>query len=297
MFENFKANMARKNIAKVDAKRDAGLSIPSGVELHEGIAYGSHAMQTLDVSLPKDVKNPPLIVNVHGGGYFYGSTLPYRFYCADLARRGFAVVSFNYRLAPEFKFPTPLYDLNAVMEWCLGPGKKYGYDTDNIFMVGDSAGAQIASQYAAICTNPEYAEIMEIQPPKGLTFRALGLNCGMYDLPPILKTMGTEPGDVFPWYFGKDGSALGKKADVLRYITADYPPCYLVSSPGDFLMKLCEPMANFLKKQGVEAKFKIYGGDKTPHVFHVNLRNSAGRMANDDEMAFFRRHLVGREEE
>lgn len=291
MFEKFKANMARRSIAKVDAKRDAGLKIPDEVTLHEGIAYGEHKM-TLDVSLPKGVENPPLIVNVHGGGYFYGSTATYRYYCADLARRGFAVVSFNYRLAPEFKFPTPLYDLNDVMRWCLANGEKYGFDTDNIFMVGDSAGAQLASQYAAIATNPEYAALMEITPPKGLRFRALGLNCGMYNLPVVLKNMGKDPGDVFPWYFGDDIAPLGKKIDVLSFITADYPPAYLFSSPGDFLMRFCEPMANHLRKCGVEAKFKIYGGEKTPHVFHINLRHPIGKQANDDEMAFFRRYLA-----
>lgn len=295
MFTKIQAAMARRSIANVDAKRDAGLKIPDEVELHEAITYGEHKMHTLDVSLPKGVSNPPLIVNVHGGGYFYGSTLPYRYYCADIARRGFAVVSFNYRLAPEFKFPTPLYDLNAVMHWCLSHAAEYGFDTDNIFMVGDSAGAQLASQYAAICTNPEYAAIMEITPPETLRIRALGLNCGMYDLPVILKNIGEDPKDVFPWYFGYDVSRLGKKIDVLSYITADYPPAYLISAPGDFLMKLCEPMANFLKKRGVEAKYKIYGGEKTPHVFHVNVRHPAGQIANDDEMAFFRKHLKAEE--
>ena len=291
MFENFKANMARKSVAKVDAKRNAGLKIPKDVDLREAIAYGSHGMNTLDVNLPKGVENPPLIVNVHGGGYFYGGTEPYRYYCASLAQMGFAVVSFNYRLAPEFKFPTPLYDLNDVMAWCLAHADEYGFDTDNIFMVGDSAGAQIASQYAVICTNPEYSRLMGITPPEGLRFRALGLNCGMYDLPPILKDMGTEVGDVLPWYFGKDGSKLGKKADVLHYVTADFPPSYLITSKGDFLCKCCEPMAYLLKKRGVEVKYKIYGGEKTPHVFHVNVRHPIGQEANRDEINFFRKHL------
>ena len=291
MFEKYKAKMARSSIAKVDAKRDAGLSIPSDVKLIEDIAYGPEAEQTLELSLPVDVENPPLIVNVHGGGYFYGSAKTYRFYCADLAARGFAVVSFNYRLAPEYKFPTPLLDLNDVMAWCMRESGSRGFDVSRLFMVGDSAGAQIASQYAAICTNPDYADLMGITPPEGLRIRALGLNCGMYDLPPIIKTMGTEPGDVLPWYFGRDGSVHGKKLDVLRYINSSYPPAYLLSSNGDFMRKLCEPMANHLKKKGVEAKFKIYGGDKTPHVFHINVRNPIGRQANDDEIAFFRRHF------
>ena len=291
MFENFKAKMARKSIENVDNKRDAGLSVPPEVELSENIVYSAETGMTLELSMPKGVENPPLIVSVHGGGYFYGSTKTYRYYCADLALRGFAVVNFNYRLAPDFKFPTPLLDLNELMAWCLKNAGNYGYDSSRLFMVGDSVGAQLTSQYAAICTNPAYAKIMGITPPEGLRIRAVGLNCGMYDLPLVLKDMGKDPNDVFPWYFGKDAKALGKKIDVLGHITADFPPAYLISAPGDFLCRFCEPMANLLKKRGVEAKFKIYGGEKTPHVFHVNIRNPVGQQANDDELAFFRRHF------
>ena len=98
MFMKFKAATLRRAFARSDAKRDAGLSIPEDVELLEALPYGAHKMNTLDLSRPKGVENPPLIVNVHGGGYVYGSTLPYRYYCASLAQRGFAVVSFNIEL-------------------------------------------------------------------------------------------------------------------------------------------------------------------------------------------------------
>ena len=290
MIKKIKAALVRRAFAKSDAKRDAGLEIPDEVELFEALPYGGHKMHTLDLSMPKGVEKPPLIVNVHGGGYVYGSTLPYRYYCADLARRGFAVVSFNYRLAPEFGFPTPLYDLNSVMDWCFANGEKYGYDTDNIFMVGDSAGAQLCSQYAAICTNSAYAELMGITPPGGLFIRAVGLNCGMYDLPEFLKNTG-GPNDIMDCYFGKDPSVFGKKTDVLSFIGPDYPPAYLISAPGDFLLDCCRPMWEYLRGRGVEAEYKIYGDETTGHVFHVNLRLALGQQANDDELAFFRRYI------
>ncbi len=287
---NLKAYLVRRGFAKSDAKRDAGLSIPEDVELFEALPYGEHKMHTLDVSRPKGAGRLPLIVNVHGGGYVYGSTLPYRYYCASLAQRGFAVVSFNYRLAPEFKFPTPLYDLNSVMEWCFANAEKYGFDTDNIFMVGDSAGAQLASQYAAICTNPEYAKIMDIYPPEALRFGAIGLNCGMYDLGSFLNGR-SGANAIMDCYFTKKPERFGEKLRVLDYINADYPPSYLISSPGDFLLGCCEPMWSFLQSRGVEAEYKIYGDKSTGHVFHVNVRLPIGHEANDDETDFFRRHM------
>ena len=43
----------------------------------------------------------PVIVSVHGGGWFYGDKELYSYYCCHLASKGFAVVNFNYRLAPQ----------------------------------------------------------------------------------------------------------------------------------------------------------------------------------------------------
>ncbi len=287
---NLKAWLVRRGFAKSDAKRDAGLTIPEDVELSEALSYGGHKMNTLDVSRPKGAGALPLIINVHGGGYVYGSTLPYRYYCASLAQRGFAVVSFNYRLAPEFCFPTPLYDLNAVMQWCFDNAEKYGLDMENVFMVGDSAGAQLASQYAAICSNPEYAGIMEIYPPEALRFAAVGLNCGMYELSSHAKKR-SGINSVMSSYFTKDPSVFGEKLNVLDYINADYPPCHLISAPGDFLLGCCEPMWRLLRRRGVEAEYKIYGDKSTGHVFHVNVRLPVGQQANDDQTAFFRRYI------
>ena len=72
-----------------------------------------------------------------------------------LAQRGFTFVNFNYRLAPEYKYPTALEDINQVFLFIRDHAEEYAIDTNNIFVVGDSAGAQLATQYLIICTNPE----------------------------------------------------------------------------------------------------------------------------------------------
>ena len=232
----------------------------------------------------------PVIVNIHGGGYVYGSTKQYQFYCMDLAQRGFAVVSFNYHLAPKYKFPTPVHDTNLVMEWICRKAEIYGFDTDNVVIVGDSAGAQLASQYAVICTDPEYAKIMEITPPE-FTLRAVGLNCGMYDLK---ERAGEIPGNkLMVDYFTKDPSVYGKKLDVLSHVTEKFPPAYLLSAKGDFLVEQCRPMAELIRSKGVPCEYRIYGDEKTGHVFHLDIRSDLARKANDEEIAFIREHLHG----
>lgn len=140
-------------------------------------------MQVLDVYRPKDTEgNLPVIVSVHGGGWVYGDKELYQYYCMSIAQRGFAVVNFTYRLAPEYQFPAPMEDTNSVFAWILDNKDKYGMDVANLFAVGDSAGGQILSLYADICTNAEYAKEYDFQVPEGLKIKAVALNCGQYNM-------------------------------------------------------------------------------------------------------------------
>lgn len=278
--------------SRSDAKRDRGLKTPEDIRRIDRIPYGPDARwNTLDVYRPRGKAGKlPVIVNIHGGGYVYGSTKQYQFYCMGLAQRGFAVVSFNYHLAPKYKFPTPVRDTNLVMEWICRKAEIYGFDTDNVVIVGDSAGAQLASQYAVICTDPDYAKIMEITPPE-FTLRAVGLNCGMYDLK---ERAGEIPGNkLMVDYFTKDPSVYGKKLDVLSHVTEKFPPAYLLSAKGDFLVEQCRPMAELIRSKGVPCEYRIYGDEKTGHVFHLDMRSDLARKANDEEIAFIREHLHG----
>lgn len=273
-----------------DGKRDQGLVTPKSIRRFDHLAYGDDKEQTLDIYRRKDAEGEdPVIVSVHGGGYVYGSTKQYQFYCMELAKAGFTVVNFNYRKAPEHKFPAPLEDLNLVMSWLGRHQKKYGADMQRVFLIGDSAGAQLASQYAVMCTNPEYAEIMEIEPP-AFGLRGLSLACGMYDLRKSAMEDGLHKA-MRADYFGRHPEDLGRKLDVLDYIDGNYPPVHIFTSRGDFLLPELEPMVKLLKERGVPCESKVYGDEKTFHVFHLNMRLPLADLANAEQIEFFRKCL------
>ena len=274
-----------------DRKRDAAIPLPAGVTEFRNIAYGSHGEDNLlDVYLPEGTAAPlPTIVSIHGGGYVYGTKEIYRRYGMDMARRGFAFVNFNYRRAPKWKFPTPLADTNAVMEWILQNAHRYHLDPDRIIVLGDSAGAQLTSQYAAMQTNPEYGKLFGLK-LANIRIRAIGLNCGLYDL----KEMGAAPRKgMHKDYFGK----LPKddpRFRCLEAITDRYPPAFITTGTEDFLRNLAQPMYDFLRSKGVEAQWKCYGreGDKkASHVFHVNILLPEAVQCNGDAAEFFKKYV------
>ena len=120
----------RKSFKEGDDIRDEGLKTPENIERFDDIIYGTDPdWQVLDVYRPigDKEKKLPVIVSVHGGGWVYGDKKRYQYYTMGLAQRGFAVVNFTYRLAPEFKFPAPLEDTNLVMQWVMDHAKEYGF--------------------------------------------------------------------------------------------------------------------------------------------------------------------------
>ena len=276
-----------------DKKRDAAIPLPEGITQCRNIRYGPHGdWNLLDVYYPDGTDTPlPTIISIHGGGYVYGNKEIYRRYGMDMARRGFAFVNFNYRLAPKWKFPAALADTNAVHHWVRANARRYHLDPERIILVGDSAGAQLASQYAAMLTNPDYMALFGLKRPiDRISIKAVGLNCGLYDMKTIAA--GERKG-LHLDYLGKTLSSDDPRLAALENITSAFPPAHITTAYHDVLRECAQPMCDFLQSKGVEAVCKCYGTeeDKTiGHVFHVNIILKEAIRCNDEQCAFFREH-------
>ena len=287
---SFASFMMNRMFAKGDAERDSKIPIPEGVTACSDIRYYDGKEFLTDIYYPEDSNtNLPTIVSIHGGGYVYGSKEIYRRYCMDLAKRGFSVVNFNYRLAPKSKFPAPLVDTNRVMEWICANADKFYLSPDKIFIVGDSAGAQLASQYAAIWSNKEYAKLFDFAVPN-INICALGLNCGGYNL---WENAHGERKGIQKDYLGKLNPD-DPRFDVLGAIGKGFPPAHITTAHNDFLKPAAQPMCDLLNERGIEAQCHIYGAEdkkEVAHVFHVNIILDEAKACNDEQTDFFKSKL------
>ena len=286
------AYLFRRNVGRVDRKRDAAIPLPEGVESIRNISYGRHGKwNRTDIYFPEGTDHPlPTIVSIHGGGYVYGTKEVYRRYGMDLAKRGFTVVNFNYRLAPEAKFPAPLEDTNAVLTFLVQNAEKYHIDPQRIFLVGDSAGGQLASHYGAIWSNPEFASLFHFKVPN-IRIPAVGLNCGMYD---IAHMTAFPRKDMAKDYLGKKIPADDPRFGVLDAIGAAFPPAHITTACHDFLRPCAQPMLELLTRKGVHAEMSCYGSEEAEHighVFHINIALPEATQCNNDQIAFFKQYL------
>ena len=111
---------------------------------------GPHGAVPIRIYRPKKCPNPaPVLLFFHGGGFVIGDLDGYDRPCRRLAKVARCVViSVDYRLAPEHKFPVGLEDCWAAFDWIRNQGQKWGLDTSRISLCGDSAGGNLAAVVA-----------------------------------------------------------------------------------------------------------------------------------------------------
>lgn len=122
-------------------------SVDSVGDVHDFRVPGRGASIPLRVYFPEDVDGPlPALVYFHGGGWVIGGLEMADPLCRALSNEtGSIIISVDYRLAPEHKFPAGLEDCYTALEWVEENAEELGIDPGRISVGGDSAGGNLAA--------------------------------------------------------------------------------------------------------------------------------------------------------
>ena len=105
---------------------------------------------------PRSVTALSVLLYIHGGGFSVGSLTTHDVLCRQLSRQGHcAVVSLDYRLAPEHRFPTAVHDSWDALNWLHQNGHTLGLDTTRLAVGGDSAGGTLAAVCALMARDAD----------------------------------------------------------------------------------------------------------------------------------------------
>ncbi|MCY7293020.1 MAG: alpha/beta hydrolase, partial [Ferruginibacter sp.] len=99
---------------------------------------------SLDFYLSSNNKISPLVIVIHGGSWQGGDSKQLPELNSYLSLKGFNVAAINYRLAPAYKAPAPVEDTRDAIKYLMAHATALNIDTNNIVLLGRSAGAQIA---------------------------------------------------------------------------------------------------------------------------------------------------------
>lgn len=122
--------------------------IPPNIRIDSNIEYTNSNGTSLmaDVYYPLDSsKKHAVIVMVHGGGWISGSKENEKYMAMELASKGFVVIAVGYRLADVAKYPAGIEDIKTAIQWIQAHHRKYSLDKKKIVVLGESAGAQMAT--------------------------------------------------------------------------------------------------------------------------------------------------------
>ncbi|MEQ1695638.1 MAG: alpha/beta hydrolase [Hyphomicrobiaceae bacterium] len=130
---------------------------PAGVTVEDrtvGVRQHNVPIRIYRPERARGLPPPPVVQYMHGGGWVLGSIASHDCITAEIAHAtGAAVVSVDYRLAPEHPFPAAFEDCYGVMEFIAQSGTELGVDVGRFVVAGDSSGGNLAAALALAARN------------------------------------------------------------------------------------------------------------------------------------------------
>ncbi|WP_443111457.1 alpha/beta hydrolase [Burkholderia sp. FERM BP-3421] len=213
------------------------------------LAYGDGPRHALDVYAP--ARRPggapvPLVVFFYGGSWQSGRRSDYKFVGEALASRGCVAVIPDYRLYPDAVFPAFVEDAAAAVRWARDHAVELGADPSRLFLMGHSAGAQIA---AMLATDARFLAEHEIS--KRDIAGVIGL-AGPYDFLPLRDETLMR---IFP-------EPARAASQPINFVDGGEPPMLLASGANDTTVRPAntDRFAARLQEAGSVVRVKHYAG-------------------------------------
>ena len=231
-------------------------------KVQEDMVYG----RVDGIDLKMDVYSPsnatgrptPAVMYIHGGGWKLGgkSMLVMMPGPSELLRRGYLIVSIDYRLAPKYKFPAMLEDAQMALRFLQANAQRFNLDSHRIGVMGDSAGGHLAALLALTATSTRsqgsstsnrVVAVVDFYGPSDFTSGDLHAS----------KTTIRLLQDAFG-ATGADDPVL-IRASPVSYISSNAPPFLILHGNRDGLVdiKQSEELQERLKAAGVDSTFIV----------------------------------------
>lgn len=254
---------------------------------------------TYDIYRPIDKPDAPVLIWVHGGFFIAGDKSGVENVCAEIAARGYTVIAMNYALAPEYKHPTAILQLDELITHIKL--NHADLNTSQIALAGDSAGGYIVAQYCTLTSNVNMQNEANIHLANAKEdIKACVLTCAPIDIS-MIRGINTKLDKLLPVfgraYFGKGkwyNSDRLNHTKTIEYVTSEFPPSFLTD--GNHIS--FEPQNRFLGEKlrsvGVDCEelyFDIESGN-VEHEYLFKLKEDNAVLALDKICKFLDKYLA-----
>lgn len=237
------------------------------------VAYATKSQaQKLDIYIPDEGEGPfPVILSIHGGAFKSGDkgdgqVIP----MLEGIKRGYAVVSINYRLSGEAIFPAQIYDVKAAVRWIRANAKQFKLNPEKIAAWGGSAGGHLASMVGTSGNVKELEDLSQGNPNQSSRVQAvvdwfgptdfLKMDAQLKESKVSNPQTHSVPDSPESELIGKnlvDAPELVKAANPETYITKDDPPFFIQHGLIDHLVPYQQSVNLANKLEQVIGKEKV----------------------------------------
>lgn len=202
----------------------------------------------------------PLLLYTHGGGFTIGSIATHDILCRELARLGRCmVVSLDYRLAPEHRFPTASNDAWDALQWLAANAERLGADPQRLAVGGDSAGGTLAAVNAILARDAGLPLALQLLIYPGCTAHQDTDSHRRFGHGLVLE------GEAIDWFFGNYVSSPAEREDwrfapLLAPDVDGVAPAWVGLAECDPLVDEGVQYADKLRAAGVPVDLEIYRG-------------------------------------
>jgi acetyl esterase/lipase len=241
------------------------------VQVEKDLVYGTHQGSELRLDIYRPSQgDAPVVLYVHGGGWRSGDK-------ADdgvrrlipLSEAGMVVVSVDYGLVPDARFPDQVHQLKGVVRWLRGNGRRLGLPTRRIAVWGASAGAYLASLLALTAGVERFEGTVAGHLDQSSAVQAVVHWFGQSDLVASGSRSEVEA-RLLPFAFEAGLLGVEHIADADRpaelglvaWVSADAPPFLIAHGDRDHIVLPSEGLMlhQALVRVGVQTRFELVGG-------------------------------------
>ncbi|WP_430387749.1 alpha/beta hydrolase [Dyella sp. 20L07] len=251
------------------------------VEQHLDIVFDRDQKLALDVYSPTHAQNAPVVVFFYGGDWARGERAWYRFVGTTLAAHGVVAVIPDYRKVPHVALTGFMQDAAKAVAWTHAHAGEFGGAADDVFVMGHSAGGQIA---ALLATDPSWLETFGIRPRNLAGFIGVA---GCYDFVPVppndedmIAAFGTMPDEQ-------------RRGQPVSFVQGAEPPMLLIQGMADHEVEPSNAISldRAMRAQHEDVTLKLYPGVGHERVLFTLARPMQGDAPTlEDILAFIQAH-------
>lgn len=241
----------------------------------------------IDVWMPKNrTKETPVLFYTHGGSFVSGGKYYVRGLSKWIAQMGFAVITVEYGLAPEYHLFEQIKQIAGALNWVEKNADKYGFDLSRAVVGGDSAGGYHAAMLTALTCDKELQKKFGVD--VNIKFCAGWYNCALYDFNLMLDKKFTTflvkklTKEVLGVKFEESYSIEPSEFwSITKIVNKDFPNCFLTYSKKDIVCAgQTEAFMAHLDELGVKHEDFFSTKFSDNHCFSLNWKSKASQENN-----------------